>query len=155
MKDVNPHIYFMRCICHSAHLCARHAYEKLPRTAEEPLRDIYNYSSHSAKWQSEYAVVDQFIIVEPHKLLRPMQTVGLSFHSCVSRVLEQWGMHYVNILNQFLSEITYSQNILAKLQNPIWELYFYFLGFVLSKFSDLMLHSKVQALQYIVCIPEL
>ena len=41
LKDVNPHIYFMWCICHSAHLRASHACVKLPITSEELLRNIY------------------------------------------------------------------------------------------------------------------
>ena len=38
-------------------------------TFEELLRDIY-----SAKRQSQYAVVQHFIDIEPHKILRPSQT---------------------------------------------------------------------------------
>ena len=49
LKETIPHIYLMKCICHSAHLCASHACEKLPRAAEDLLRDIYNYFCHSAK----------------------------------------------------------------------------------------------------------
>ena len=38
-------------------------------TFEELLRDIY-----SAKQQSQYAVVQHFIDIEPYKILRPSQT---------------------------------------------------------------------------------
>ena len=37
-----PRIYLMKCICHSPHLCASHACEKLPRTVEDLLHDLYN-----------------------------------------------------------------------------------------------------------------
>ena len=74
LREENPHIFLMKCICHSAHLCASHACEKLPRNVEELLRDIYNYFAHSAKRQSQYAVVQHFIDIEPHKILRPSQT---------------------------------------------------------------------------------
>ena len=43
LKEKVPHVYLMQCICHSAHLCASHACEKLPRTAEHLLHDVYNY----------------------------------------------------------------------------------------------------------------
>ena len=91
LKEKILDIFLMRCICHSAHLCASHACEKLriPRTAEE-LRDVYNYYSHSAKCQAEFRAVQTFAELEPHKLLRPCQTRWLSLHACISRVIEQW-----------------------------------------------------------------
>ncbi len=61
----------MRCICHTAHLCASHACEKLPQTAEELTREVYNYFSNSAKCQEQLKVVQLFSDIEPHKLLRP------------------------------------------------------------------------------------
>lgn len=54
-------IFFVsRCICHRAHLCALHACEKLPRTAEELLHDIYNYFCYSAKRQAEFEKFQAF-----------------------------------------------------------------------------------------------
>ena len=139
-KERIPEIFLMHCICHSAHLCASHACEKLPRTAEELLRDIYNYFCHSSKRQVEFRAVQCFVGVEPHKLLRPCQTRWLSLHACVSRVIEQW-----DALVQFFEvavdqdNLLVSQKILSHLKNPIWKLYFYFLDFVLPKFTELNL----------------
>ncbi len=82
-KEKIPNIFVLRCICHSAHLCASHSCEKLPRTAEELLHDIYNYFSHSAKRQAEFLAFQEFAEVEPHKLLPPTQT----HYSCVSSKL--------------------------------------------------------------------
>ena len=90
LKEKMPNIFVMRCICHSAHLCASHACEKLPRTAGELMRDVYNYFSHSAKRQEQFRVVQHFCDMEQHKLLRPCQTRWLSLQSCVSRLIEQW-----------------------------------------------------------------
>jgi hypothetical protein len=53
LKEKLPNIFIMRCICHTAHLCASHACEKLPRTAEELIHDICNYFWHSAKRQEQ------------------------------------------------------------------------------------------------------
>ncbi|CAH1106949.1 unnamed protein product [Psylliodes chrysocephalus] len=49
MKEEVPDIFLKRCICHSFHLCASAACEKLPRTVEDVARDIYNYISNSPK----------------------------------------------------------------------------------------------------------
>ena len=48
-KEKVPNIFVLRCICHSAHLCASHACEKLPHTAEDLIHDVYNYFSYSTK----------------------------------------------------------------------------------------------------------
>ena len=110
------------------------------RTLEEFLRDIYNYFAHSAKRQSEYRVVQEFVHVEPHKLLRPCQTRWLSVQSCVARVIEQWDAltSYFQIVSQ-TDHLLVSSKILTNLQNPVWKLYMFFLNFVLSKFTDLNL----------------
>ena len=130
----------MRCICHSAHLCASHACEKLPRTAEELLRDVYNYFYHSSKRQAEFRAFQSFAEVEPHKLLHLCQTRWLSLHACVSRVIQQWDVliqYFQAVVDQ--DNLLVSQKILNHLQNTIWKLYFHFLDFVLTKFTELIL----------------
>ena len=138
LKEKLPNIFVMRCICHTAHLCASHACERLPRTAEDLVRDIYNYFCHSAKRQEEFKVVQSFCNVEPHKLLRLCQTRWLSLHSCISRVIEQWEAleeYFKAVANE--DKLLSSNKILSLLQNPLWKLYFYFLDFVLPKFTQL------------------
>lgn len=41
LKQKIPHLFTMKCLCHSAHLCASHACEKLPRAFENLIHDIY------------------------------------------------------------------------------------------------------------------
>ena len=50
-------IFILRCVCHSAHLCASHACEKLPHIAEEIIHDVYNYFVHSAKRQADFGKI--------------------------------------------------------------------------------------------------
>ena len=67
MKTIIPNIFIMRCICHTAHLCASYASKKLPRTVEELVRDIYSYFSHSSKRQTAFKQFQDFVEVELHK----------------------------------------------------------------------------------------
>ena len=140
LKEKVPHVYLMQCICHSAHLCASHACEKLPRTAEDLLHDVYNYFCHSAKRQSELKEFQYFTETEPHKLLRTSQTRWLSLHSCVTRLIEQWDalLHYFQMAVQ-RDNLLVTEKILSSMQNPIWKLYYFFLEFVLPKFTGLNL----------------
>ena len=56
LKDKHPNLFVLRCIYHSAHLCASRAYKKLPCTAEELIHNVhvYNYFCHIAKRQAEF-----------------------------------------------------------------------------------------------------
>lgn len=87
MKAVVPEIFIMRCICHTAHLCASYASQKLPRTIEELVRDVYSYFSHSAKRIAAFIQFQHFAEVEPHKLLRPCQTRWLSIQNVCDKDL--------------------------------------------------------------------
>ena len=73
-KQKVPNLFTMRCICHSAHLFASHTCEKLPRTPEDLIHDVYNYFAHSAKRQGEFQKFQVFANVEPHKILKRCQT---------------------------------------------------------------------------------
>ena len=89
-KENIPNIFILHCICHSAHLCALYAFEKLPRAPEDLIHDVYNYFCHSAKRQAEFEKFQVFAEVEPHKILKRCQTRWLSLHACVGRLIEQW-----------------------------------------------------------------
>lgn len=89
-KDV-PNLYIMKCICHSFHLCASYACEKIPRFVEDLTRDIYNYFNSSPKRTAELAQFQIFCNLKIKKILHPSQTRWLSVHSAVSRILEQYG----------------------------------------------------------------
>ena len=84
LKEKIPFLFTMKCLCHSAHLCASHACEKLPRAIEDLARDIYSHFSHSAKWLAEYEKFQHFTNTTPHKLQKPAQTRWLSLEQCVT-----------------------------------------------------------------------
>ena len=90
LKEKIPFLFTMKCLCHSAHLCASHACEKLPRAIEDLVTDIYSHFSHSAKRLAEYEKFQRFTNTTPHKLLKPAQTRWLSLEQCVTQILEQW-----------------------------------------------------------------
>lgn len=118
LKSKIPDIFVMKCLCHSAHLCASHACERLPRLLEDLVRDVYSHFAHSAKRLAEYRRFQHFTSTEPHKILKPSQTRWLSLEQCVRRLLEQW------------------EALESLLQKPIVKLYFEFLSFVLPKFTN-------------------
>ena len=49
LKEKQPDIFFLHCICHSAHLCASGACKKLPRNVEKLVKQIYFHFKSSPK----------------------------------------------------------------------------------------------------------
>ena len=125
LQEAIPHLYLIKCICNSAHLCASHACEKL---AEDLLHDICNYMyfCHSAKRQADLKDFQYFTETEPHKLLRASQTRWLSLHSCIARLIEQWDVlvQYFQMASQ-RDNLLVTEKILSLIKNPIWKLYFF------------------------------
>ena len=60
LKELIPDLFVMKCLCHTAHLCASHACERLPRVIEDLVRDISSHFAHSAKPLGEYKEFQQF-----------------------------------------------------------------------------------------------
>lgn len=85
-----PGIYIAKCTCHSLHLCASSATKMLPRRVEDLSRDIFTFFKRSAKRKAIYAKFQEFLNLDPHKILASSQTRWLSLHAVVHRILEQW-----------------------------------------------------------------
>lgn len=77
-KELLPHLFVLGCKCHSFHLCASAAANKLPRSLEEFIRNIYNYFSNSSKRLEKLKQYQIFVNLKPHKMLHPAQTRWLS-----------------------------------------------------------------------------
>ena len=152
----------MKCLCHSAHLCASHACEQLPRSVEDLVRDIYSHFSHSAKRLAEHKQFQAFTNTEPHKLLKHAQTHWLSLEQSTVPVLGQW-----QALEEYFKEASESSRLVSActvyvaLKNPIVKLYYLiyqFLKFVLPKFTNFnkLFQSEMPNIQkeneYAICL---
>ncbi|KAG0422384.1 hypothetical protein HPB47_001785 [Ixodes persulcatus] len=73
----------IRCICHSLHIAASKAALKLPRNAEDLLRNL-------CKRQAQLAELQEYLHKEKNKILRSSETRWLVLHQCVERVLREW-----------------------------------------------------------------
>lgn len=135
-KEQCPGIFILKCVCHSAHLCASEACKELPRNCEDFARNIFNFLKSSAKRQAEFLQFQSFLQIEPHKILHPSQTRWLSLNLVVERILEQWEalkLYFTDIwFNQRLHSV---EQIYTNLCNPFTKLYLYFLEWILPKFT--------------------
>ena len=137
LEAVNPNIFVMKCICHSAHLVASNACTKLPRQAEDFVRDIYSYFNHSARRSVDLSEFQHFTGTEPHKLLHPCQTRWLSLQQCVKRILEQWQALTVYFAHSAREDkLLKAERLHGFLSNPHFKIFFIFLNFILPKFTE-------------------
>jgi hypothetical protein len=92
IKKNHPHVIVVKCSCHSIHLVASYACQKLSTSLEDLCRTIFNHFKRSPKRQRELVQFQQFLNPDdfPKKLLAPGQTRWLSLQNCVKRILQNW-----------------------------------------------------------------
>nr|CAI5854138.1 unnamed protein product [Callosobruchus analis] len=127
LKEAIPNIFIMKCICHSFHLSASYASEKLPQEVEQLCRDIYNYFSNSPKRSGELREFQEYVNVSPLKMLHPAATRWLSLEAVVKRLLSQLNALRLYFIYQSSQNINQATSILHFLQAPETKLYLEFL----------------------------
>ncbi|XP_066602062.1 SCAN domain-containing protein 3-like [Prorops nasuta] len=129
-------ITILKCICHTAHLCASYACRTLPRRCEDLGRNIYNFFKLSSKRQHNLKEYKISLEVDLHKMLRASQTRWLSLEALVSRTLEQWEPLKLYFTEKWLQEhLSAAEEIFQSLHDPFIKCYYLFLQWVLAKFT--------------------
>lgn len=126
LNDKYPGIFVLKCVCHSAHLCASEVCKQLPRHCEDFARNIFNYLKSSSKRLAEFVQFQSFLEIDPLKILHPSQT--------------RW-------LNQ---RLLCTEQIFKSLHDPFIKLYFYFLEWILPKFTRFVFNHSYLILNYLV-----
>ena len=130
IKNKNPHLYNIGCICHLADLCIKAGMSTLPLDIDQIFIDIYYYFHHSSKRNQEFvATWRSFYTNEPKVILKHCQTRWLSLLRCVDRYLYQ----LPGLISYFLSceQIAKVVSIADRLQNPLTKPLLLFLKHVL------------------------
>ena len=133
IRNVQPEVLDIGCICHLANLCCVAAVKQLPLPVEELLIDVYFHFSHSAKRKEEYREFLEFCDVAPLKILKHASTRWLSLEKCVNCFLQQW----LALLSYFESHedrerpgrVKRCADYLASVEMKV---YFMFLSFILE-----------------------
>lgn len=162
-KQVIPHLFVMKCVCHSVHLVASNACLKLPREPEDLTRDVYNYLNGSPKRAGLLKEFQDYLELKPHKILQPSQTRWLSLEAVVKRMLEQYEALKLYFRDAIFNDrIKAAENILAMLENPINKLYLQFMAYALGIFNELnrtmqsektnvhIIHKRVMSVIYTI-----
>ncbi|CAH1953952.1 unnamed protein product [Acanthoscelides obtectus] len=116
LKEKCPNLFLIKCICHSFHLCASYACQKLPNDVEQLARDVYNFFSNSQKRIDQYKEFQEFANVLPHKILHPSQTKWLSLELVIKILISQYNALTLYFTEQAYEGVLQADNILEKLK---------------------------------------
>ncbi|XP_066589562.1 zinc finger BED domain-containing protein 5-like [Prorops nasuta] len=131
-----PNITILKCICHTAHLCANYACKTLPRECEDLGRNIYNFFKLSSKRQHQFKEFQILLDAEVHKMLYSAQTRWLLLKAVVDRILEQWEplqMYFTQWWEE--QHLPAAEIIYSSITHPFMKCYYLFLEWVLPKFT--------------------
>lgn len=93
LKEENPNIILIRCICHSLQLAVSFAAKEcLPRNLEFLIQETYNWFSKSSARQGAYNQIFKLLNEnqDPLKIVQACGTRWLSIEPAVSRIQDQW-----------------------------------------------------------------
>ena len=91
VREQQPDVFSLGCMCHLAALCAAAALKKLPISIDGLLIDIYYHFKHSSKRYSEFAeVLRDFDGIAPLSVIKHCSTRWLSLERAVKRLLTLW-----------------------------------------------------------------
>ena len=82
------------------HLCASHAFKKIPKSVEDLWRNVYTHFRVSSL-RSLLKDFQTFFNAQRHEILQGGQTGWLSMKSCVDRIIEQYDV----LTNYFTSAV--------------------------------------------------
>lgn len=137
-KQNNINLLFIKCTCHSLHLCTSYACKKLPVTVEKLCRNIFNFFAHSSKRIAEFKEFQDYCSVKSHKILGISSTRWLSLDNVINRIIEQWDALRLYFISCSL-EINgiQSTELAESMSSPRFKIYFLFLSYILHVINNL------------------
>lgn len=138
LREKNPAVFNLGCVCHLANLCAQAGIKALPLPVEDLLVDVYFHFFHSAKRKEIYKTEFlDFTETEPLKILKHCSTRWLSLQKCVTRLLQQWpALQSYFSSHDDVERPGRVQKVRDFLTDPEMFLYYNFLSFVLPILNE-------------------
>ena len=133
IKDKQPQVVSLGCVCHLANLCLVAAVKVLPVDVNDFFVDIFYYFDKSAKRKEGIKEFQEFVGIEPLKVIKHCQTRWLSLERAVTRVLYQWDALHAYFDREVETDSSSRvQRLNEKLKNPLYKLVLNFLEFALD-----------------------
>lgn len=130
-------IFYIKCTCHSLHLCSSYACKQMPNSLESLCRNIYSYFSHSPKRIEELKEFQDYCSVKPHKILGVCQTRWLSLEGVILRIIEQWDSLKLYFISCYYEVQGVKPAHIAEEMTSKVKCYFLFLSYILPIINNL------------------
>ncbi len=131
IKDENPFLHDVGCICHLADLVVKAGMETLPIDIDQLFVDVFYHFYHSSKRKQQFTDLWQSLFTsEPEVILKHSTTRWLSLLRCVRRYINQ----YEGLKSYFLTcdnRTNKVESITARLEDPLVLPLLYFLSYIL------------------------
>ncbi|XP_037932808.1 zinc finger MYM-type protein 6-like [Teleopsis dalmanni] len=145
-KDTN--LFYLKCPCHSLHLCTAYACKKLPGEVESLCRNVYSYFSWSPKRVQEFKEFQEYCNIKPHKMLGLALTRWLSLQQVVLRIIEQWDALQLYFLSHCIEVNDIKPKDLANLMAmKETKAYMLFLTYILKIVNDLNIEFQSDSIR--------
>lgn len=88
LKKQNPQLMLVKCTCHSLHLCCSQSSDKIPKTCDFLIKEVYNYFSHSPLRALRYKrAFDLINAGVDSNNFRKLGTCWLSYGAAIQQIL--------------------------------------------------------------------
>ena len=137
IKEVQPSIFDLGCICHLANLSVGVGMKHIPLPVEDLLIDIYFHFEKSCKRKEIFKEFQDFTGIEFQKIIKHCSTRWLSLLNCILRIIHQWPALYSYFTSHEDVERAGRVKTCAKhLGSHEMKLYYYFLSMVLKPLAQ-------------------
>ncbi|XP_017464541.1 PREDICTED: uncharacterized protein LOC108357960 isoform X2 [Rhagoletis zephyria] len=135
VKERNPFITLVPCVCHSIQIAVSTATKCLPNDVEFMVGETYNWFSKSSSRQKHYESIFRAINDDtiPLKITRACDTRWLSIEPAIKRIVDQWVELKCHFGIAAISESCHKAKILSDMFNDINLAYLKFLKPILSE----------------------
>lgn len=144
LKQDNPSLILIRCICHSLQLAMSHASaECMPRNLEFLIAETHNWFSKSSMRQLQYNELYKTINdgSSPLKIPSDCKTRWLSIQPAVEKIVSQWLELKLHFETTRLSEKCYTAEILFEMYSD--EIFLAFLSFLQPILTEVQKTNKL------------
>ena len=148
VKEQQPHVFSLGCLCHLAALCATAAIKKLPVSVDDLLIDIFYHFKYSSKRWSEFAEIrTDFSDIKPLRILKHCTTRWLSLERCVKRLIDQWPALFAYFDRQvdILPTDDRVSRVAKQLGDPEVKLFCHFVSFAMKPFNKFSIAFQTHA----------
>ena len=138
LKQKQPNLCVLHCICHVSHLIVGDAIKCIPSYVIDIVENLFWWFHHSSKRVDELHSFQEWLEVEAHKILKKVDTRWLSLQACVNRILEQYqplASYFDSIQVSDEKAKAKAKRIRDHLKKPITKAYLLVLSNILSSIN--------------------